>query len=108
MTDSRLKKIMENILKAYHFPKSLIKRIDFIHLKRNDLVHENKHGDIIQYDQTLIKVLSERLIEFLINYLDEIEYIEDYGVIVDYVSRGADEKRRLISLIELTIVDSDE
>lgn len=99
---------MKNILKAHPYPKYLIKRIDFLHRKRNDLVHENKHGDITQYDQTLIKVISERLIEFLINFMDNIKYMEAYGVILDYLNKEDDEKKRFISLIELTIVDSDD
>ena len=106
--DDKLKKAMKNILKAHPYPKYLIKRIDFLHRKRNDLVHENKHGDITQYDQTLIKVISERLIEFLINFMDNLKYMEEYGVILDYLNKEDDEKKRFISLIELTIVDSDD
>ena len=32
----------------------------------SDFVHETMHGEITQYDQTLVKVIAERLIEFFI------------------------------------------
>lgn len=105
MKDSSLKKFMKKILKANNYPKYLIKRIDSIYNKRNDFVHENKHGEITQYDQTLVKVISERLIEFLINYIDEVNSIEEYGIILYYFNRSNEDKERLIKLIKLTLDD---
>lgn len=103
--DSKLRSVMRNILKANGCPKHIIKRVDFIYVKRNNFVHENKHGEITQYDQTLVKLISERLIDFLIHLLDEIKYLDEYSVILDYVNKDDAEKRRLVSLIELTMGD---
>lgn len=104
--DSKLRGVMKGILKSNSYPKHIIGRIDFLYIKRNAFVHENKHGEITHYDQGLIKAISERLIDFLIYYLDEMNYMKEYGVILDYVNMSDDEKRRLIGLIELTMVDS--
>ena len=106
--DSKLKGAMRSILKANHYPKYVVGRIDFLYIKRNAFVHENRHGEITPYDQSLIKAISERLIDFLIYFLDKMNNMDEYGVILDYVNRSEDEKRRLISLIELTIPDSHE
>lgn len=101
--DSKLKGVMKTILKANKYPKYIIRCIDFLYIKRNDFVHENKHGEITQYDQTLVKVISERLIDFLIYFLDDVEYMNDYSIILDYVNKSDDEKRRVTCLIERTM-----
>ena len=94
--NTKLKSVMKGILKANHYPKYVIRRIDFLYIKRNDFVHDNKHGEITQYDQGLIKAISERLIDFLIFFIDDMNHMKEYGVILDYVNIGTDEKRRLI------------
>lgn len=75
MKDTALKKHMKNILKANGYPKYLIRRIDVLYIKRNNFVHENKHGEITQYDQTLVKVIAERLIDFLIICINEVKIL---------------------------------
>lgn len=106
--DTKFKGVMKTILKANRYPKYIIRRIDFLYIKRNDFVHENKHGEITHYDQSLIKAISERLMDFLIYFLEDMEYMEDYSVILDYVNKSDDEKRRLIHLIERTMLRSYE
>lgn len=106
--DGKLKGVMRTILKANRYPKYIIGRIDFLYIKRNAFVHENKHGEITPYDQSLIKAVSERLIDFLICLLDDVEYMKDYSVILDYVNKSDDEKRRIMQLIECTMLRSYE
>lgn len=103
MNDFKLKKVMENILKANSYPKYLINRVDILHSKRNDFVHETMHGEITQYDQTLVKVIAERLIEFFIEYLNDVNYFREYWTLLNYFFMTTDEKKRLIELIELTL-----
>ena len=61
------------------------------------------HGEITQYDQTLVKVIAERLIEFFIEYLDDVNYFREYWTLLNYFFMTTDEKKRLIELIELTL-----
>ena len=103
MNDFKLKKVMENILKANSYPKYLINRVDILHSKRNDFVHETMHGEITQYDKTLVKVIAERLIEFFIEYLNDVNYFKEYWTLLNYFFMTPDEKKRLIELIELTL-----
>ena len=103
MKDTALKKYMKNILKANGYPKYLIRRIDVLYIKRNEFVHENKHGEITQYDQTLVKVIAERLIDFLITCIDTVKNINEYGVILNYYNQSPEDKERLISLVKLTL-----
>lgn len=106
--DSKLKGVMKTILKGNKYPKYIRIRIDFLYIKRNDFVHENKHGEITHYDQSLIKAISERLIDFLIYFLEDVENMKDYSVILEHINKNDDEKRRIIRLIERTMVRSYE
>lgn len=103
MNDNQLKKFMANILKGFNNFESMIDKIDVIYKKRNSLVHENKHGDITQYDRILVKTIAEELICFLIKYLDDVNDIREYGIILDYYHKNDDYKKRVIELINLTI-----
>lgn len=103
MNDNQLRKFMANILKGFNNFESMIDKIDVIYKKRNSLVHENKHGDITQYDRILVKTIAEELICFLIKYLDDVNEIREYGIILDYHHKNDDYKRRVIELINLTI-----
>lgn len=103
MNDNQLRKFMANILKGFNNFESMIDKIDVIYKKRNSLVHENKHGDITQYDRILVKTIAEELICFLIKYLDDVNDIREYGIILDYHHKNDDYKRRVIELINLTI-----
>lgn len=103
MNDFKLKKTMENILKVNSYPKYLINRVDILHSKRNAFVHETMHGEITQYDQTLVKVIAEQFIDFFIEYLDKIKYFREYWILLNYFFMDCDEKKRLIQLIELTL-----
>lgn len=76
--DESLVKYMERILNMRKCPDKIIQRVNFIRFKRNDLVHENIHGEITQSDQAIVKLIAESLILFLISYFDKIECIEDY------------------------------
>ena len=69
---------METILYKYGYKKYLIQRIKFLKDKRHDLVHENIHGDITQFDQTVVKIIAENLIRFLIDYFEQINEMPDY------------------------------
>ena len=60
------------------------------------------HGERTQYGQTLVKVIAERLIEFFIEYLDDVNYFREYWTLLNYFFMNTDEKKRLIKLIELT------
>lgn len=108
MKDTALKKHMKNILKANGYPKYLIRRIDVLYIKRNYFVHENKHGEITQYDQTLVKVIAERLIDFLISCIDKVKNINEYGVILNYYNQSPEYKERLISLVKLTLPENND
>ena len=103
MNDNQLKKFMANILKGFNNFESMIDKIDVIYKKRNSLVHENKHGEITQYDRILVKTIAEELICFLIKYLDYVNDIREYGIILNYYNKNDDYKRRVIELINLTI-----
>ena len=103
MNDNQLRKFMANILKGFNNFESMIDKIDVIYKKRNSLVHENKHGDITQYDRILVKTIAEELICFLIKYLEDVNEIREYGIILDYHHKNDDYKRRVIELINLTI-----
>ena len=69
---------METILYKYGYKKYFIQRIKFLKDKRHDLVHENIHGDITQFDQTVVKIIAENLIRFLIDYFEQINEMPDY------------------------------
>lgn len=103
MKDSQLKKFMINILKGFNNLESMIDKIDIIYKKRNSFVHENKHDEITQYDRTLVKTIAEELICFLIKYLDDVNDIREYCIILNYYNKNDDYKRRIIELINLTI-----
>lgn len=103
MNDNQLKKSMANILKGFNSFESMIYKIDVIYKKRNSLVHENKHGKITQYDRILVKTIAEELICFLIKYLNDVNDIREYCIILKYYNKNDDYKRRVIELINLTI-----
>ena len=103
MKDTKLIKLMAKVLKLAKIPKKMQQRIDVIYIKRNNLVHENKHGEINQYDQTLIKSIAENLILFLIDYLDKVNKIKDYGIILEYSDRPNNEKENIKNMIDLTM-----
>ena len=69
---------METILYKYGYKKYFVQRIDFLKDKRHDLVHENIHGDITQFDQTVVKIIAENLIRFLIDYFEQVNDVPDY------------------------------
>lgn len=77
-TDKKLVEYMERVLIVGHYPEGIIKRINFLRIKRNELVHENIHGKITQSDQAIIKLISEMLILFLIHNSDKVNNLEDY------------------------------
>lgn len=69
---------METILYKYGYNKYFVQRINFLKDKRHDLVHENIHGDITQFDQTVVKIIAENLIRFLIDYFEEVNDVPEY------------------------------
>lgn len=69
---------METILYKYGYNKYFVQRITFLKDKRHDLVHENIHGDITQFDQTVVKIIAENLIRFLIDYFEEVNDVPEY------------------------------
>lgn len=69
---------MEAILYKYGYKKYFVQRINFLKNKRHDLVHENIHGDITQVDQTVVKIIAENLIRFLIDYFEQVNDVPDY------------------------------
>ncbi len=77
--DKKLVKYMEKLLLMFNYPEKIIQRLKFIKHKRNILVHENIHGEITQSDQSIVKILSENLIGFLINYYGEVNNLQDYA-----------------------------
>ena len=60
------------------YNKYFVQRINFLKDKRHDLVHENIHGDITQFDQTVVKIIAENLIRFLIDYFEEVNDVPEY------------------------------
>ena len=78
MKDEKLVKYMEKLLKMCQYPDKIIQRVKFIKTKRNNLVHENIHGEITQSDQAIVKIIAENLILFLICYFNEVTDIGDY------------------------------
>lgn len=76
--DKELVEYMERVLIIDHYPKGIIKRINFLRIKRNELVHENIDGKITQSDQAIVKLISEMLILFLIHNSDKVNNLEDY------------------------------
>lgn len=68
MKDEQLIKYMEDILKLRSYPDKIILRVKFLKAKRNNLVHENIHGEITQSDQAIVKIIAENLILLLICY----------------------------------------
>lgn len=79
INDKKLVKYMEKLLLMFKYPEKIIQRLKFIKHKRNNLVHENIHGEITQSDQSIVKILSENLIGFLINYYSEVNDLQDYA-----------------------------
>lgn len=69
---------METILYKYGYNKYFVQRINFLKDKRHDLVHENIHGDITQFDQTVVKIIAENLIRFLIDYFEQVNDVPEY------------------------------
>lgn len=76
--DEKLVKYMEKLLKICQYPDKIIQRVKFVKSKRNHLVHENIHGEITQSDQSIVKIIAENLILFLICYFNEVTEIRDY------------------------------
>lgn len=83
MKDEKLVKYMEKLLKMCRYPDKIIQRVKFIKTKRNNLVHENIHGEITQSDQAIVKIIAENLILFLICYFNEVTDIGDYKSFYD-------------------------
>ena len=79
----KLVKYMERLLKMCRYPDKIIQRVKFIKIKRNNLVHENIHGEITQSDQAIVKIIAENLILFLICYFNEVTDIGDYKSFYD-------------------------
>ena len=78
MKDKKLVKYMMEILKLRNYPDKIIQRVNFLKYKRNNLVHENIHGEITQSDQAIVKIMAESLILLLICYFNEVNSIENY------------------------------
>lgn len=78
MKYNKLTKYMEKILEICNYPDKIIQRAFFIKNKRNNLVHENIHGQITQSDQAIAKIITENLILLLIHYFNYVSEIEDY------------------------------
>ncbi len=83
MKDEKLVKYMEKLLKMCRYPDKIIQRVKFIKTKRNNLVHENIHGEITQSDQAIVKIIAKNLILFLICYFNEVTDIGDYKSFYD-------------------------
>lgn len=83
MKDEKLVNYMEKLLKMCRYPDKIIQRVKFIKTKRNNLVHENIHGEITQSDQAIVKIIAENLILFLICYFNEVTDIGDYKSFYD-------------------------
>lgn len=80
--DDSLVKYMEKILDMKKCSDKIIQRVNFMRFKRNDLVHENIHGEITQSDQAIAKLIAESLIEFLIINFDKVGEIDDYKTFI--------------------------
>lgn len=74
--------IMSKVLTYYNVSDYVIQRLEFIKNKRNKLVHENEYEDISQLDQSIVKIISERLLCFLIEYSGKVSNLKDY---IDYL-----------------------
>ena len=92
INDEKMLQYLEKVLKLYHEDNDFfIERIKSIRKKRNRFIHENIN-EITQMDRNLIKLISDLLICFIIQFSSEINNIRDYQIILDYFNRNNIEK----------------
>ena len=95
--DEKVVEFMEKIWELKKCPLYMGQRIKLIRIKRNKLVHESKHGEIIQIDRNIVKIISEKLINFILEYIGAVNNIREYSIILQY--SNMENKERFFELI---------
>ena len=103
--DEKLISYMNKIWKINNFPDYMGQRINLIRIKRNQFVHENVRDEITTFDRNIMKIISESLICFLIDYLEIVNNIYEYKILLEYSNQDTTQKERLIDLINHTLND---
>lgn len=103
--DEKLISYMNKIWKITNFPDYMGQRINLIRIKRNQFVHENVRDEITTFDRNIMKIISESLICFLIDYLEIVNNIYEYKILLEYSNQDTTQKERLIDLINHTLND---
>lgn len=103
--DEKLISYMNKIWKINNFPDYMGQRINLIRIKRNQFVHENVRDEITTFDRNIMKIISESLICFLIDYLEIVNNLYEYKILLEYSNQDTTQKERLIYLINHTLND---
>ena len=99
-SDEKMLLYMVKILKFYHNKNNFFtERIKTIRRKRNNFIHENINN-ISQSDRNLIKLISDLLLSFIIQFSNNINSMHEYQIILDYFNRN--DVERTIELINFS------
>ena len=99
MVDEKLLKLMKNILILAGHPNYVYNQLVYIYKKRNAYVHEFNPDIINESDRNLIKLVSDKLLGFIICYNDKITDFNDYGYILEYLNKK-EEIVKIYNLLE--------
>lgn len=99
MTDGKLVKYMQKILKYYGYPNYIQNSISHIKNKRNKLVHENINN-IDQIDRNIIKLVADTIIWFIMEYNEIVKNMSEYKIILDYFNQDNKRTIELLNKIE--------
>ena len=104
ITDEKLVEFMEKIWNLKRCPEYMGQRIKLIKIKRNNFVHESKHGEIIQIDRNVLKIIAEKLISFILEYMEVVNNFGEYSIILQYSNMK--NKERFFELVNSTDINN--
>lgn len=100
ITDEKLVEFMEKIWNLKRCPEYMGQRIKL----RNNFVHESKHGEIIQIDRNVLKIIAEKLISFILEYMEVVNNFGEYSIILQYSNMK--NKERFFELVNSTDINN--
>jgi hypothetical protein len=102
LNDKMLLRIMTKILKSrvtFSIGKHIGKRIEYLHYRRNRLVHEGKLNEISEEDRKITKLIADSVLNFYISNLETLDNIEEYNFILQNMKKTDRELERYSGLL---------
>ena len=99
MPEDKLVRYMQKILRFYHYPNYIQKRLPHIKDKRNKFIHESI-SNFNQNDRNIIKLVADNILWFVMEYDEVVRNMGEYKIILDYFNQDNKRTMDILNFIE--------